>query len=110
MSYVAIVDYGINKVGLKPDQLQLDLKTIKNTPVPDFSDKPGSGWTPTKCTFDANGVADRCKTVLKPQNVGVITFAGWTDFKTINAALNAGGKPANTVGSPLQVPLTAPVA
>lgn len=102
-----IVDYGINKVGLKPGQLQLGLKTIKNTPVKGYSPK---GWTPTKCTFDAQGVADRCKTVLKPQNVGVITFAGWTDFKTIDGALNAGGKASNTVGSPLQVPLAAEVA
>ena len=105
-----IVNYGLNTAGLKPGQLQLGLKTIKNTPVPGFSDKPGSGWSLTKCTMDAQGVADRCRLVLKPFNVGVINFAGFTDFKTINAVLNAGGKPSNTVGSPLQVPLTQAVA
>ncbi len=98
-----VVNYALNTVGLDPGQFQLGLKTIHNSKVAGYD--PGPTWSPTKCTFDAGGVADRCKTVLKPNNVGVCTFAGWLDFNAINAALNPGMPPANTVGSPLQVPL-----
>lgn len=100
-----IVDYAVNKVGLDPGQFQLGLKTGKNVKVKGYD--PGPTWSPTKCTFDSNGIADRAKTVCKPANVGVCTFAGYIDFKTVDAALNGGGTPAGTAGSPLQVPLAA---
>jgi hypothetical protein len=99
-----IIDFALNKVGLAPGNLQLGLKTSKNVHSQDQSWMPPQGWTERKCTFDAAGIADRCKTLLKPNNVGVVTFAGWNDFASFDKALNEGREPAGTPGTPLQGP------
>ena len=103
-----VVDYALNTLGLPPSQFQLGLKTSNNvTPIPRPKKWPPPGWSARACCFDAGGVADRCQLVLRPRNVGVITFAGWIDHKAVDAKLNPNLSPSNRVGEPLQVPLTA---
>jgi hypothetical protein len=108
-----IVDYALNTVGLDPGQFQLGIKTIKNAESQDpkmkGANKP-AGWSETKCTLQSPQVVERCKTLFKPNNVGMINFAGWSDFAAYNSALNAGKPPAGTVGHPLQVPLAQEIA
>jgi hypothetical protein len=105
-----IVDYALVKVGLQPGQLQLGIKTSNNVSPRDPSWKAPPGWTSRKCCFNSQGVKDRCVNVLAPKKVGVINFAGWVDFKSINEGLNPHLIPSGTVGQPLQVPLKKPVA
>jgi hypothetical protein len=105
-----IVDYALHRVGLDPAQFQLGLKISNNVYSQDKSWVPPKGWTERKCTFDAAGVADRCRTILRPNGVGLITFAGWGDFARFNAALNPGCEPAGKAGAPLQAPLAAALA
>lgn len=103
---VHAADYALNTVGLAPSQFQLGLKTSNNSDI--FGDPPKpkkpAGWSPRKCCLDGAGVADFCKRNLRPRNVGVITFAGFTDSATIDAGLNPSGPKAGTAGEPLQQP------
>ncbi|MDD1679152.1 MAG: glycoside hydrolase family 18 protein, partial [Methanomicrobiales archaeon] len=99
-----IIDFALNKVGLDPGQFQLGLKISKNVHSQDASWLPPAGWTERKCTFDTPGIVDRCKSLLRPNGVGLATFAGWGDAQAFNAALNAGCDPAGTQGTPLQAP------
>jgi hypothetical protein len=101
-----VADYALNTVGLKPSQFQLGLKTSNNSDIFTPKGQPlPPGWGPRKCCLDASGVADFCKKHLRPKQVGVITFAGFTDSRTIDASLNPSGPPAGTSGEPLQQPI-----
>jgi hypothetical protein len=97
-----VVDYALNKVGLDPGQFQLGLKISKNVHAQNWI--PDKGWSERKCTFDTPGIVDRCQHLLRPNGVGLVTFAGWGDSQAFNSALNAGLPPAGTEGTPLQAP------
>lgn len=100
-----VAAYALDTVGLKPSQFQLGLKTSNNSDIWTSKGLPlPPGWGPRKCCLDAAGVAAFCKKHLRPRNVGVITFAGFTDSATIDAGLNPNGPRAGTPGEPLQQP------
>ena len=106
----AVIDYAIGTVGLTSAQLQLGVKVIGNSQYWD----PGKGLVKAPntycCLTNPSDVSALCTGLLRPESVGLITFAGTGHPDQWNAALNPGSSPANTPGHPLQVPLGSPLA
>jgi hypothetical protein len=93
-----IVRWALDGVGLPPGQFQLGVKTVHGGLNIGITEAPGE-------------VVDRCVRLLRPNQVGLITFAlnkteRWERWDAYDRALNAGQKAPGTLGTPLQGPLT----